>query len=396
MQIKSYCFDCGKYKIFHIENWFEDLFSFLPQINIPKKLNLFLDIFLSNIFIVSGLLKYVPIKDLNSLNIPPRIKLFILEAQKNNWEFYIGKSFLGETVNFMVKIQNKKIYFTGLPIADFLNSKISLLDDKDYVKKILKQNNLPIAEGKYFWFWQKKKALNYAKKIGWPVVVKPRTGTFARHITTNILNKDDLLKAILKAREYAPTFIIEKFIDNAFVHRGTVIDFKDVFCVKQIPANVIGDGKSKIKELIELKNKDPMRKDKENKNAVFYKILINKTTDELLKQQGLNYESIPEKGKVVYLQKNPFLRLGGDLEEVTFKMHPDNKELFLKIAKIFNVKVVGIDFIIPDISKSFKEQKCAILELNTSPCIELHYFINSGKPQNIAKSMVDFFKKYYL
>jgi len=52
--------------------------------------------------------------------------------------------------------------------------------------------------------------------------------------------------------------------------------------------------------------------------------------------------------------------------------------------------------LVPNISRSYKEQPCAILELNNMPCIELHLFPSSGKPQNVAKAVVDLFFKYYV
>jgi D-alanine-D-alanine ligase-like ATP-grasp enzyme len=390
---QGYCFDCGKKKINHLDSWLEDLLSFLPVINLPKFLNNFLDWFLEKIFIILGLLKYEKVLDVSKLKIPLRSKIFISEAQKNNISIFIGKSIFGYTNNFQAKVNNKIIRFCGLPVADFLNPKISLIDDKEYVKKILIQNNFPVPKGKVFWFWQKNKALNFAKKIGFPVIVKPRTGSVARHVTTNILNEADFKKAVLKVREYAPTFLVEEHIIG-FVHRITLIDFDNIFCVRQIPANVCGDGKSKISELIQKKNSNPMRGEAHNKDFTLYKILIDKTTDELLKNQGYSYESIPKKGEIVYLQKDPFLRLGGDLEDLTFKIHPDNKKLFQDVARLFNIRVVGIDFIATDISKSWRKQKCGILELNTLPSIELHTII-SGE-EKISKALVEFFKKYYL
>jgi len=56
-----------------------------------------------------------------------------------------------------------------------------------------------------------------------------------------------------------------------------------------------------------------------------------------------------------------------------------------------SIHVVGIDFLCENISKSWKKQKCAILELNSVPSIELHHFPSAGVPQNVAKAMVDLF-----
>jgi len=145
-----------------------------------------------------------------------------------------------------------------------------------------------------------------------------------------------------------------------------------------------------------MKNKNPQRGNPQQKGTILCKLVINETTEKLLKEKGYNFSTIPKKGEIVYLQKDSFLKLGGDLFEVTKGVHPDNLLLFCEVAKFFDVRLVGIDFLAKDISISWKNQPCAILELNSLPCIEMHHFPSSGKSQNVAKTLVDMVFKYYL
>ena len=64
----------------------------------------------------------------------------------------------------------------------------------------------------------------------------------ARHVTTNIRSREELREGLDKAIVYSPAFIVERFIENSFVYRATVVDFDFVAVVKQVPANVVGDG----------------------------------------------------------------------------------------------------------------------------------------------------------
>jgi len=205
-----------------------------------------------------------------------------------------------------------------------------------------------------------------------------------------------LLRAINKAIIYSPAFIVERFVENSFVYRATVVDFDFVAVVKQVPANVIGDGVLTIQQLIEKKNGDKRRGEPNQKDFTLYKLVIDETTKKLLAERDYNTETVLKKDEVVYLQKNPFLKLGGDLVEVTDTVHPDNIQLFKDIAKFFDIRLVGMDFIVPDISSSWQNQKCAVLELNSVPCIEMHHFPSFGKPQNVANALVNLFFKYYL
>lgn len=396
---KFYCFDCGRSAFFHIETYLDDLFAALPFIEIKfvSSLAKLFEKILEKTLLFLGLLKYEKINNLDEINIPLKLKLFLKELlneyKNQNINIFISKSIFEYTHNFIVEINGKKIKFSNLPVADFLNPKLIQIDNKIYVKNKLMKNNFPVAPAKIFWLWQKKKALKYAQKIGWPIVLKPNSGSVARHVYINISNESEFNHFFKKVIEYSPRFIVEKFVEG-FVWRITVIDFNDVFCVKQVPANVLGDGKSTILELINKKNKN--RAMPHSKNATLYKILKENISLDMLALKGYNLNSIPQKGEIVYLVKEPYLRFGGDLVESTEIIHPENKKLFLNIAKLFNIRVVGIDFIAKDISLPWDKQECAILELNTSPSIEMHMFVSSGIPKNLGKNFVNFFKKYYL
>ena len=243
----------------------------------------------------------------------------------------------------------------------------------------------------------KKEALKYGADIlEFPVVVKPKSGSVSRHVTTNIKSKEELSQAISKALIYSPAFIVEKFVEDSFVYRATVVDFNFVAVVKQVPTNIIGDGISDIKQLVENKNREEGRDNPKLKKSILVKILIDKTSHELLGKKSYTLNTVPLKNEVIYLQKDPFLKLGGDLIEVTSEVHPETLKLFRDIAKFFDIRLVGIDFLIPNIKKSYEGQSCAVLELNSMPCIEMHHFPSSGEPQNVASALVDLFFKYYL
>ncbi len=372
-----FCQDCGRPSYCHLQTWLDELTSrFLLRLILPQKFELFFDSLLEKIFIFSGLASLR--SDFTGSDIQMRSACFIEELKKRGAMVKALRGPAGYTNYFRVEMGGKIIRFENLPFAD----NAWVVDDKEKTKLYLRKGNFPIAEGKSFWFWQKKKACDFAmEKIGFPLVVKPRNGSVSRHVTTDIQTLEKLKKAVEWATIYSPAFIIEKFISRAFVYRATVIDFDYVACVKQVPANVVGDGLATIRELIDKKNSDP------NRGEPHQKIVENETTDFL---------NVPKEGEVVFLQQDPFLKLGGDLIEMTPEVHPDNRNLFRQVAKFFNIRVVGIDFLARDISRSYKEQECAIIELNGAPCIELHHFPYSGAPQNVAKAVADLFFKYYL
>jgi D-alanine-D-alanine ligase-like ATP-grasp enzyme len=380
------------------KNWLTDILFFFYPLNflnqlVPQKVQNYLEKNIEKILISLKIFSLKSNFDLSK--IPHRTATFIEEAKKYGLKFQVLSSPFGYTNFFHLKVNEKIFSFEGLPRAEFLNTRSSeIIDDKALVKKMLQKHNLPVAKGRAFCFFEKHKAIKWAiKELGFPLVVKPRSGSLSQSVFTDLQDLAALKNAVKKVCLYSPFFIIEEYLSGLDVFRATVVDFDHVFCAKREAANVIGDGISTIYDLINKKNKDLKRGD--GKTTPLFKIIINQTTKSILEKRGYTLNSVPKKGEKVFLQKDPFLYLGGDVIEVTEITHPDNLELFQKIAKIFNVRLVAIDFMTSDISKSWQNQKSAILELNSLPSIEIHHFPSSGKPKNVAQEIVKMVFKYY-
>lgn len=397
MERGNYCKSCGQSNWCHFDSWTEELNRrFLPPIKLPSKIIEIIDIFIEKIFTIPKLARYKTDFTISS-NVPLRVFLFADEMRKRGAVCSVLHSFFGFTNQVKMDIQGRTFRFYGYPTAEFASKyDTRITDDKVLAKDHCKIGGFPVAEGRSFWLWQKNRAVRFGLEIGFPLVVKPRAGSVSRHVTTNIANAEQLKKAIEHSIIYSPAFIVEKYIAGTSVFRATVIDFDFVACVKQVPANIEGDGVSTIRALIDLKNLDPRRGERNQNQFVLNKIVVNQTTKNLLDEKGYSLDSIPRKGEIVYLQKDPFLKLGGDLVELTPTVHPDNIKLFRDLARHFDIRITGMDFLAEDISKSWKDQSCAVLELNSLPCIELHHFPYSGAPTNPAGALAEMFVKYYL
>ena len=60
------------------------------------------------------------------------------------------------------------------------------------------------------------------------------------------------------------------------------------------------------------------------------------------------------------------------------------------IGKFLKDPLVGVDFIMEDITKSWKEQNLSgIIECNSLPFIDLHHYPLFGKPNNVASKLWD-------
>ena len=296
---------------------------------------------------------------------------------------------------FRVKLNGKYYYFEAVPIGNSYNKIASeSVSNKWFSKKILQKAGFHTPAGQVIKSF--KDALSYVKKKGYPVVIKPLTKSLCQGVTINIRNELQLKKAIEYVRKYGKKFLIEEYLAGQN-YRVTVVDGKVVgTCLRKYP-QVIGDGKHSIKELIDIKNKDPRRGT--DKNFTLHPIKIDKNfTHELLVEQKLTLNSIPKKGQVVILNKKINLGSGADTVDVTDIVHPKISELSSRVAEIFDAKVLGLDLLTPDISKAPGEKNIAsIIEVNAYPFIDIHHYPYEGKPRNIAAAIWDMiFKEFGL
>ena len=139
-------------------------------------------------------------------------------------------------------------------------------------------------------------------------------------------------------------------------------------------------------ELIEIENKDPKRDD-----TVFHKIEVHDPEhDKELAHQKLSLRSVPAAGQFVSLSQKASRGLGGGATDLTDEVHPDNVAMLEKAAAVLGDPLVGIDFIMEDATKSWREQKkCGVIECNSAPFIELHQYPLVGKPRNTAGALWD-------
>lgn len=280
---------------------------------------------------------------------------------------------------YIAKKSGKQLVFSGLPRpAGYFNKWLDIMDDKWVFKKELIKNNIPVPSGRAVTsLSQAKKIFNEIQK---PVIVKPRSGSRGRHSTTFINTIEDLEKAFYIAKKLCYWVIVEEQITGP-VYRATVVNFSLEGVLLGLPPKVTGNGIDTILKLIEEKN---ILKSSGVKNIVIDNGVLN-----FLGRQNLSMDSILEVGREVYLTEKIGVSYGGVSREDYNICHKDNKDLFVNVARLLQDPIVGFDFIIPDITKSYKEQKCGFIEVNSLPFINLHHDPLLGSPRNVAGKIWD-------
>jgi cyanophycin synthetase len=284
---------------------------------------------------------------------------------------------------FLVSYEGRSRTFLDLPRPGVVSSPGLLwMDDKEILRERLAEAGVPVARGGVATSVHKAREL--FTQLRPPVVVKPEIGSRSRHTTTHIQSAQDLETAFHKARVLSPWVIIEEE-DTGFVYRATVVGGKLVAVLRREPPLVIADGVHTVAQLIEEENKNPRRDGK-----IFHKIKVDEEGYAELARQGLTLDSIPEKGRAVTFSQKATRGIGGGTTDVTDNTHEDNRVMLEDAVKVVDDPLVGIDFIISDVTKSWKEQeRTGIIEFNSMPFIDLHHYPLVGEPRNVAGALWD-------
>jgi cyanophycin synthetase len=262
---------------------------------------------------------------------------------------------------------------------------------KDDCKAFLKTLGFPVPEGDIV--FSPKEALAAARKIGYPVAVKPVVGHKGIGVTADVQDLNELELAYNRALaaipdDQLPRIIVEKSISGSDF-RLLCVDGKFVAATERRPASVVGDGYLTIAELIRQENRKPARLD--SPTSPMSKILVDDAMELYLEEQRLSLNSVIEKERTVYLRKVANLSAGGMSIDATRIVHDDNIILAQDIAQHFQLTCLGIDVITKSLSESWKSSNFAILEINAAPGILMHLKPSEGESVDVPSHILQTF-----
>ena len=262
----------------------------------------------------------------------------------------------------------------------------SLASDKESTHSLLRDMGLPVP--KQMMFSSEDEAVRAAKKIGYPVVIKPLDANHGRGISINLTTDQEVRDAFYFAKEQgrSRSVLAESFV-TGFDHRMLVINNELVAVAKRVPGHVIGDGKRTISELVDIVNSDPRRGIGHEK--VLTRIELDQQATRLMEDAGLNENSVLEKDQPFFLRSTANLSTGGTAIDLTDVVHPDNREMAIRAVRAIGLDIGGVDFLTDDITYSYKDVGGAIVEVNAGPGFRMHVAPSEGEPRDVAGKVLD-------
>ncbi len=264
------------------------------------------------------------------------------------------------------------------------NIAVELASDKEETNAILRDLGLPVPKQSIV--RTASHAVHAAERIGYPVVVKPLAGNHGRGVSINLRKPEEVEVAFKKAREHGRSILVESHIEG-FDHRLVVINGELVAAAKRVPGHVLGDGEHTIEQLVDIVNSDPRRGVGHEK--VLTRLEFDYQAERLLDKLGYDRNTVPPKDEIVYLRSTANLSTGGTAIDVTDIIHPDNREMAIRSVKAIGLDIGGVDFLINDITESYRDAGGGICEINAGPGFRMHVAPSEGTPRDVGAAVIE-------
>jgi hypothetical protein len=248
--------------------------------------------------------------------------------------------------------------------------------DKRAACVILGDHGLPVARARSF--ASIGPALRYFDALGAAAVTKPAFDTSgAFGVSTNLRSRDELARGFARAAAFCSEVLVETHHDGSDV-RITVLAGEVIGAVHRHPASVHGDGASDITNLVREKNERlrELRPD----NQLLEPIVVDGTVRETLRAQGLRLTSVLPAGTRIYLRDQCNARFGGELEDVTERIHAGYLALAREAASVMGAEFIGADLICAELEQAPSARNVIINEVNTTPALYIVEPLVAGTP----------------
>ncbi|MBU1332017.1 MAG: N-acetylglutaminylglutamine synthetase [Gammaproteobacteria bacterium] len=205
------------------------------------------------------------------------------------------------------------------------------------------------------------------------VVVKPVDGEQGQGVSVDLSTPAEVQAAIERAQPFDSRVLLESFHEG-YDLRILVIGYEVVAAAIRRPAEVVGDGRHSIGDLIDAQSR-------RRQAATDGESRIPKDAETLrtLHAAGVDYDSVLPAGTRLAVRKTANLHTGGCLEDVTAILHPVLADAAVKAARALDIPVVGLDLLVP----AADQPEHVFIEANERAGLANH------EPQPTAERFID-------
>src|SRR5205085_10413415 len=253
---------------------------------------------------------------------------------------------------------------------------MSRCDDKRVTRRIMERAGVRVPRGAVAAEGDLAAGAALLAECG-EVVVKPARGEQGKGITVGV--RDDsrdpgaLARAVALAGTFCPEVLVEELVAGDDL-RVVVIDHEVVAAAVRRPAEVVGDGRRTVAELIA----ETSRR-RERATGGESSIPVDDTTVEVVEAAGYGMDDVLPAGRRLRVRRTANLHTGGTIDDVTDRLHPAIAESAVRASRAIGIPVTGLDFLVPDVEGA----EHVFIEANERPGLANH------EPQPVAARFVD-------
>ncbi|MGY1828690.1 MULTISPECIES: N-acetylglutaminylglutamine synthetase [unclassified Blastococcus] len=249
---------------------------------------------------------------------------------------------------------------------------MSRCDDKRVTRRIMERAGVRVARGALACEGDLGEATALLREVG-QVVVKPARGEQGRGITVGVCDEEGLARAVDVALHFCPDVLVEELVPGQDL-RVVVIDRSVVAAAVRRPAEVVGDGRNSVTDLVRATSRR-----RERATGGESRIPLDDTTSEVVAEAGYGMDDVPPNGERIQVRRTANLHTGGTIEDVTDELHPGIAAAAVRAASALDIPVTGIDFLVPDVAGP----DYVFIEANERPGLANH------EPRPTAERFVD-------
>ncbi len=205
------------------------------------------------------------------------------------------------------------------------------------------------------------------------LVVKPDNGEQGNGVAVNIRDTETLEQAIAEACRFDSRVLLESYHAGADL-RVLVINYQVVAAAIRQPAQICGDGRMTVAELI-----DKQSRRRQASTDGESRIPLDEETRRTVQAAGFDMHSVLPASQQLQVRRTANLHTGGTLEDVTAQLHPTLRDAAIAAARALEIPVVGVDLLVPAADQS----DYVIIEANERPGLANH------EPQPTAECFID-------
>ncbi len=205
------------------------------------------------------------------------------------------------------------------------------------------------------------------------VVVKPARGEQGRGITVGVRDEAALAAAVTHAMALCPDVLVEECVAGEDL-RVVVIDHEVVAAAVRRPAQVVGNGRDSITELVRVQSR---RRAKATGGES--SIPLDAITEQVVADAGFSLDDVLPRGRVLAVRRTANLHTGGTIEDVTDRLHPELALAACRASREIGIPVTGLDLLVPDVAGV----EHVVIEANERPGLANH------EPRPTAQRFLD-------